>query len=101
MTEPKEVSGVLAVIDRIIDGQAVLLIGEEEIEAVVPLKALPPQSAAGNWLRLWLREGSLEEGFKEGLASALIRVERDDQATQAARARIQQKLELLRRRRRR
>jgi hypothetical protein len=39
-----------AVVDRIVDGQAVLLVGEEETELVVPAGALPDGVGEGDWV---------------------------------------------------
>jgi hypothetical protein len=39
-----------AVVDRVVEGQAVLLIGEKEIEEVVPLDDLPAGVGGGVWL---------------------------------------------------
>ncbi|MEX1028136.1 MAG: DUF3006 domain-containing protein [Candidatus Paceibacterota bacterium] len=42
-----------AVIDRIEDGeQAVLLVGEDERERIVPVSSLPDDAKAGNWLKV-------------------------------------------------
>jgi predicted O-methyltransferase YrrM len=51
-----------AVIDRIVDGQhAVLLVGEDEIERVVPVDQLPPGAVEGAWLQLLIEDGRLVE----------------------------------------
>ncbi len=85
-------SCVTAVIDRIVDGaHAVLLIGEEEVERVVPVASLPTGSKAGSWLTLSFREGDVADGHIEGIAL-------NDDAANAARERIQAKMEKLRRR---
>jgi hypothetical protein len=39
-----------AVIDRIVDGQAVLLVGEEETELTVPAADLPADVGEGDWV---------------------------------------------------
>lgn len=76
-----------AVVDRIVDGvHAVLLVGEEEAERVVAVDALPQGVAEGTWL--WVRFDG----------DQLVEAEIDHQETQATRARIKAKLELLRRR---
>lgn len=41
-----------AVLDRIVDQQAVLLVGENEVEKIVPATALPRDCKPGCWLRL-------------------------------------------------
>ena len=76
-----------AVVDRIVDGvHAVLLVGEEEAERVVAVDALPQGVAEGTWL--WVRFHG----------DQLVEAEIDHQETQATRARIKAKLELLSRR---
>jgi hypothetical protein len=39
-----------AVVDRIVEDQAVLLVGEEEAEELVPVTELPPGAGEGSWL---------------------------------------------------
>ena len=46
-----------AVIDRVEEGQAVLLVGNDERQLIVPLSALPQGAAPGQWLRVEI-EGS-------------------------------------------
>ena len=42
-----------AVIDRVEDGdQAVLLVGEDERERIVPVSSLPEKAQAGSWLKV-------------------------------------------------
>ncbi len=41
-----------AVIDRIIDDKAALLIDEEEIEVIVPVQLLPDDIKEGTWLHV-------------------------------------------------
>lgn len=78
---------VKAVIDRIVDDTwAVLLIGEEEKEENVPVDRLPPGAKPGDWLRIEMREGEI------------VRITADPEETEAARARIAEKLRLLRQR---
>lgn len=77
-------------VDRIVDeAHAVLLVGTEERELVVPLEELPEGTQAGHWLRVRL------EG--ERVTEATI----DQEATEEVRDRIAEKLERLRRRGRR
>lgn len=74
-------------IDRVEEDRlAVLLVGEKEVERIVPVEQLPEGSRAGVWLKVRFEGDSLVE--------AVI----DEEATQRARARIQEKLEALRRR---
>lgn len=63
-----------AVIDRIVDGKhAILLVGENEKEVVVPLEALPDGAKEGAWVKVVLKDGtakkieidSAETAFKE------------------------------------
>lgn len=76
-----------AVLDRIEDNRlAVLLVGEEEVERIVPVERLPQGSRAGVWLRVRFDGDTLVE--------AMI----NEEATQRAKARIQDKLQALRRR---
>ncbi|GBD11871.1 hypothetical protein HRbin23_01551 [bacterium HR23] len=72
-----------AVIDRIEGSLAVLLVGEEEREMVVPLAHLPQGVEAGDWLRVEMEEGRL------------VGATLDPQETQARRQRIQAKLQRL------
>ena len=74
-----------AVIDRFEEGQAVLLVGEQERKLVVPRKSLPKGAKEGQWLKVEL------DG--ERLVSAAI----DQEETARARQRIAEKLERLRR----
>jgi hypothetical protein len=74
-----------AVLDRFEGEIAVLLIGTAQRPLDVPRSQLPPEAHEGQWLRLELSDGQL------------VRVEIDLEATEAARARIQEKLERLRR----
>ena len=39
-----------AVVDRIVDGQAVLLVGADEDERQLPIEALPEDAGEGDWL---------------------------------------------------
>ena len=41
-----------AVIDRIIDDKAVLLVDDEEIEVIVPIQLLPDGIKEGTWLQV-------------------------------------------------
>lgn len=76
-----------AVVDRIEEGKdAVLLVGEEEVERVVPLRLLPPGVREGTWLKVAFAG--------DELVDAVI----DYEATEAAKARITAKLAQLRRR---
>lgn len=76
-----------AVIDRIVDGaHAVLLIGPEQTERVVPVASLPVGAAEGCWLRVRLR------------GDTFVSATWDEAATKAARQRIETKLDRLRRR---
>jgi len=70
-----------AVIDRVEEGLAVLLVGAEERELVVPLARLPKGARAGDWLKVALMKGEL--------ASA----ELDPEETARRRARIQSKMD--------
>ena len=74
-----------AVIDRFEGDSAVLLVGEERQVVDVPRDALPMGAREGMWLKVEIDNGMLK------------RVELDEDATDAARQRIQEKLDRLRR----
>lgn len=74
-----------AVIDRLEGDRAVLLVGEEQRPIDVPRRRLPRRAREGHWL--------LVEVVEDQVVSARI----DRAATKAARRRIQEKLERLRR----
>ncbi len=74
-----------AVIDRFENGHAVLLVGDEGRRLSVPRKALPRGAREGSWLKVDV------EG--DQLVSATI----DHEETAAARQRIADKLDRLRR----
>jgi predicted O-methyltransferase YrrM len=74
-----------AVVDRIVDGQhAVLLVGEDEIEHVVPVEQLPEEAAEGAWLQVAF------EGDR------LVEVTLDVEETERTRQRIDDKMAQLR-----
>lgn len=76
-----------AIIDRIVDGtHAVLLVGPDEIERVVPRRSLPAGAGEGTWLNVRF-QGSC-------LISAVV----DAKATENAKQRITEKMDLLRQR---
>ena len=75
-----------AVVDRIEEGLAVLLVGEKEREVPTPLISLPPGVQAGDWLQVELQEGKV------------LRARLDTKETERRRQRIKAKLkDLLRR----
>lgn len=75
-----------AAVDRIEEGLAVLLVGEQEQEVVVPLVGLPAGVQAGDWLQVELQEG------------IVLRARQDPQETERRRQRMKAKLrDLLRR----
>ncbi len=76
-----------AVIDRIVDGEhAVLLVGPEEEERIVPRSCLPPEAKEGVWLLVTFDD------------DRLLQARIDHEATDRAAERIVSKLERLRRR---
>ena len=80
-----------AVLDRIVDGEhAVLLIGEDETEQVIPADQLPDSAGEGTWL-LITRD---QDG-------RIVAVEVDEDSTAQIQDRIASKLGKLRRRGRR
>lgn len=74
-----------AVVDRIVDGRAVLLVGEDEAEHVVAAADLPDGAGEGAWLLLD--------------AASLGVVGVDDEGEQAKRADLSARMDRLRRRR--
>ena len=74
-----------AVIDRFEGDIAVLLVGSERHVLDVPRDVLPQGAREGMWLKVEIDNGMLK------------RVELDEEATEAARQRIQEKLDRLRR----
>ena len=74
-----------AVIDRFENDSAVLLVGEEEEKLVVPRKSLPDGAKEGVWLQVEVED--------DRLLSAVV----DLDETAAAKKRIAEKLERLRR----
>ncbi len=76
-----------AVVDRIEeDTQAVLLVGEDEREFIVPVERLPEKAKAGTWLRVNL----------EGMELTILGVDQGEE--EAARQRIEDKMARLRQR---
>jgi hypothetical protein len=74
-----------AVIDRIEEGKwAVLLVGREQRERVVPLEELPEGMQTGAWLKVRLGEQGVED------------VVVDEEETAKVRGRVESKLEQLR-----
>lgn len=78
-----------AVVDRIVDGtHAVLLVGDEETEQVVPAERLPATAREGTWLHVTRDD-----------TGRIVEMEVDEAATEEAQERIASKIEQLRRRR--
>lgn len=78
-----------AVIDRIEEGKwAVLLVGQEQTERIVPVEQLPEDAMEGSWLRLQLDE--------ETIRGIVV----DAEETSALRSRMASKLDQLRSRQR-
>ncbi len=76
-----------AVLDRIEEGQhAVLLVGEEEREFIVPVERLPEGAKAGSWLRVQV----------DGESLTILGVDQGEE--EAARLRIEDKMARLRQR---
>jgi hypothetical protein len=80
---------VRAVVDRIVEGVAVLLVGDEETQFDVPVDELPSQVRQGSWLRVRLRGADVEV------------VDLDPEATERARESAEAQRDRLRRRSRR
>lgn len=68
-----------AVIDRMEEGKAVLLVGDDQVEKIIAAHLLPPDSAEGTWLLITMKEDEITE--------III----DHEATKAAKERIKQK----------
>lgn len=78
-----------AVVDRIEDGtHAVLLVGEAEVERVIPVEHLPVGAQPGSWLRIHVEEDKITQ------------IVLDTEGTEAAQARIESKMDVLRQRKR-
>jgi hypothetical protein len=76
-----------AVVDRIVDGKhAVLLVGDQEIEKVIPSSKLPDEITEGTWIRV------------EFNGNDLVAIEADQEETSKTKERIKSKMELLRQR---
>lgn len=76
-----------AVLDRIEDQQhAVLLVGEQERERIVPVSALPADAKPGQWLRIRIRGDKVTE------------IMIDSEQTQRVEQRVADKLARLRQR---
>lgn len=89
-TNDRSASMERAVVDRVVDGRsAVLLLGAEAAERVVPVERLPAGAREGSWLRVRFSGDELAEA------------ELDPRATDRAKKRVAGKVEELRRRGRR
>jgi len=75
-----------AVVDRIVETMAVLLVGERETEYHVPVNSLPDGAGAGSWLRVTVNDSEV--------TSVLLDVEE----TKTVQTRIDEKLNRLRQR---
>ena len=77
-----------AVLDRIEDGHAVLLVGEDELELICDAELVPDGVSGGDHVHVRLSDGVVES------------VTRDPDATDAASSRISDKMRALRARKR-
>ena len=59
-----------AVIDRFEGEQAVLLLGDGEIQLVVPRESLPGEAKEGDWLQVEIEEGVLVDAAIDAQATA-------------------------------
>lgn len=76
-----------AVVDRIEDGDlAVVLVGDDEVEYIVPRLELPDGTEAGSVLRVVIEEGRL------------VNARLDDEDTEQTRQRVDDKMRKLRER---
>ena len=73
-----------AVVDRITEGSAVLLVGDEEAEATVPAGELPDGAREGAWLRV-----------RRGSGGTITVVEIDHEGTARQRSAMQGRLDKL------
>lgn len=72
-----EVPADAAVLDRVEDGLAVLLVGPDEVEVAVPAAMLPPGGRDGDWFRLGLSpDPELTAARRAELAARLERIRR-------------------------
>lgn len=77
-----------AVLDRVVDGaHAVLLVGDDETEAIVPVALLPDETKPGDWLQVTRDE-----------SGAIVALTPDPGETASMRQRIADKLAKLRQR---
>ena len=75
------------VIDRIVDGQhAVLLVGEDEREIILPANQLPEEAGPGTWLQVEVRD------------DVITQITIDLEETEKTQSRIRGKMALLRER---
>lgn len=74
-----------AVIDRIVEGLAVILVGDQETEYHLPVERLPEGAVAGSVVRV-------------RIASQIVEIVRDEAGTAEAEQRIAGKLDRLRER---
>lgn len=79
---------IKAVVDRVVDGKyAVLLLGEKEVEKILPIHKLPEGTKEGKILRVFLStEGEITQ------------IEFDDMEEAETRSRIADKMALLKKR---
>lgn len=76
-----------AVIDRIVDGQhAVLLVGDDEREIVIPIHLLPNGAREGDWVKVAFDGDDIKS------------IEIDQAETERVRERVRSKLDQLRKR---
>ncbi|PIB54588.1 DUF3006 domain-containing protein, partial [Pseudomonas sp. 2822-17] len=77
-----------AVIDRIVEGKhAVVLIGEDEVEKIVPIELISDNVNEGDWIEIKIdNDGNI------------ISIEQDTQSTKGTKQRVKNKMELLRKR---
>ncbi|WP_342488853.1 DUF3006 domain-containing protein [Cytobacillus sp. FSL W7-1323] len=68
-----------AVLDRMVEGKAVLLVGDEQVEKIIAAHRLPPDATEGTWLLITMKEAEITE----------IIIDHD--STKAAKERIKQK----------
>jgi len=78
-----------AVIDRIIEDKAVLLVGDEQIQHIISSDTLPNNAKEGDWLTI---------EFDDTDDNIITKLTIDEESTEAIKERIAHKMNLLRQR---
>lgn len=70
------IPGEAAVLDRVEDGIAVLLVGPDEVEVELPAALLPEDARDGDWFRLLVPDPTLTAARRAGLEARMDRIRR-------------------------